>query len=116
MVCLPEHQKNERQRRQKAPAFIGVAGVFISFDTSQVFMVMGGEAASPALWEVHPKRGRMRKAPSLSAVQATALTRRQSSRCSAREWQKQCWVYQVIAGYSSSKASCGTSQQYHDQS
>lgn len=36
--------------------FISVAGVLISFDTSYVFVVEGGEGASPALWEVHLKR------------------------------------------------------------
>lgn len=51
------------QRRQKAPVFISVAGVFISFDTSYVFVVVvGGKGASPVLWEVYPRRGRMRKA------------------------------------------------------
>lgn len=72
MACLLEHQKKKKkervslgglQRRQKAQVFISVAGVFISFDTSYVFVaVVGGKGASPVLWEVYPRRGRMRKA------------------------------------------------------
>lgn len=81
VVCLPDHQKNECQGHQKAPVFVGMAGVLISSDTSHVFMVVGGEGTSPAWWEVHPKGGRMRKAGSFCAVQATALAKCQRRRC-----------------------------------
>lgn len=93
------------QRRQKAPVFISVAGVLISFDTSYVFVVVGGEGASPALWEAHPKRRKTRKARSFSPAQAAALVGCRNSPRSARERQEQCGVYQIIAGYSSSKGS-----------
>lgn len=85
--------------------FISAAGVLISFDTSYVFVVVGREGASPALWEVHPKRGKARKARSFSPAQAAALAGRRNSPRSARERQKRCRVYQIIAGYSSSKGS-----------
>lgn len=61
-------------------------------------MVMGGEGASPAFWEVHPKWGRTRKARSFSAVQAAAPARQPKHNLIN-------WVYQIMAGYSSSKAS-----------
>lgn len=68
-LSIRKKKKKERvslgglQRRQKAQVFISVAGVFISFDTSYVFVaVVGGKGASPVLWEVYPRRGRMRKA------------------------------------------------------
>ena len=75
-----EHQKKMRfsleglQRRQKAPVFISAVGTFISFDTSYVFVVVAsGEGSSPALWEVHPGRGRTRKGQGLSPLQANKL-------------------------------------------
>lgn len=62
------------QRRQKAPVFISAVGAFISFDTSYVFVVVAsGEGSSPALWEVHPGRGRTRKGQGLSPLQANKL-------------------------------------------
>lgn len=62
------------QRRQKAPVFISAVGAFISFDTSYVFVVVAsGEGSSPALWEVHPGRGRTRKGHGLSPLQANKL-------------------------------------------
>lgn len=50
-ASFASNEKNEPQRHQKAPVFIGVSGVLISFDTSHVFMVVGGEGTNGILTE-----------------------------------------------------------------
>lgn len=104
VVCLPEHQKNEHQRHQKAPVFIGVAGALISFDTSHVFMVVGRRAPLLPGGKFIPREGGRGKLDH-SVQRKPQLLWGAKAAVAAREQQKQCWVYQIRAGYSSSKAS-----------